>query len=87
MRRLLHNSGKCLLPKEALEFFSGSLMQQAMIAELESSFDLTPTSVSMPSDCKAVLNSYGHQMLSVHLIVVTNIFKHNLLENCMAMQP
>ena len=38
VRRLLHNSGKCLMSEAALDFFVGSFMQQAMASELETSF-------------------------------------------------
>ena len=37
MRRLLHNSGKCLMSEAALDVFVHSLIQQAMASELETS--------------------------------------------------
>ena len=46
MRRLLHNSGKCLLPEAALEFWSGSLIQQAMASDLKASLESFPSQVS-----------------------------------------
>lgn len=39
MRRLLHNSGKCLMPTAALDVFVGSSIQQAMAHDLDASFE------------------------------------------------
>lgn len=46
MRRLLHNSGKCLMPEAALDLFAGSMVQHAMAAELGTSFQSTSLQVS-----------------------------------------
>ena len=46
IRRLLHNSGKCLMPEAALDIFVHSSIQQAMANELETSFEATSRQVS-----------------------------------------
>ena len=46
MRRLLHNSGKCLMSEAALNIFVGSLIQQTMASELETSLKAISHQVS-----------------------------------------
>lgn len=74
MRRLLHNSGKCLMPEAALDFFAGTLVQQAMAADLGSSFLFTSLKVStqhltyLPSSSYAYPQRHAAQCLSLDSI-------------------
>ena len=75
MRRLLLNSGKCLMSEAALDIFVGSLIQQAMASELEKSFN---TQANSP-----LVRTYHNLLMQLPLSFCDGAHEHHTLPKFM----